>query len=156
MRVSVPLRDADDLAQDVFAQACATRHQFSGDNVGPWLYQIARNKIAAYYRRKSVELQSLKKLNSAKNETGDFGVLTDDFDNFVSNEQLHVAIDSLDEIERDALRLKFSMSYSNTEIATLLKMTPGNLGVVLFRAIRKLRHKLNPVAAGKSAQGRNP
>jgi DNA-directed RNA polymerase specialized sigma24 family protein len=48
----------------------------------------------------------------------------------------------LDENEREALRLKFSMSYSNAEIAQLLKIDPAYLGVIIFRALRKLRRKL--------------
>ena len=148
-RVAVPLRDADDLAQDVFAQACANRAQFSGDDVGPWLYQIARSKIAMYYRRKSVENRAIEPLSGSAYAPGE------DFAAEIASEDLQAAIEELDDTEREALRLKFSKSYSNKQIAELLGMTPNNLGVVLFRALRKLRHKFNPVASdgAKSRKG---
>ena len=147
-RVAVPLRDADDLTQDVFAQACANRAQFSGDDVGPWLYQIARSKIAMYFRRRSVESRALQPLSGNGIESA--YAPGEDFAAEIASEELQAAIDELDETEREALRLKFSKSYSNKKIAELLGMTPNNLGVVLFRALRKLRHKFNPVAADAS------
>ena len=146
-RVSVPLRDADDLTQDVFTQACANRHQFSGDDVGPWLYQIARTKIALYYRRKNVEGRTLQALGNF--DPAGTASLNEDGSVEIASEELQAAIDALETTEREALRLKFSKSYSNKQIAELLQMTPGHLGVVLFRAIQKLRQKFNPAAANQ-------
>ena len=75
--------------------------------------------------------------------------LNEDGSVVIASEELQAAIDALETTEREALRLKFSKSYSNKQIAELLQMTPGHLGVVLFRAIQKLRQKFNPAAANQ-------
>jgi RNA polymerase sigma-70 factor (ECF subfamily) len=49
---------------------------------------------------------------------------------------------SLEETEREALRLKFSRAYTNQEIAQMLQLEPSTLGVIVFRALRKLRRIL--------------
>jgi RNA polymerase sigma factor (sigma-70 family) len=51
-------------------------------------------------------------------------------------------MEKLDDIEREALRLKFSQSCSNQEIATLMGVTPNTLGVIVFRALKKVRGRL--------------
>lgn len=149
VRVSVPLRDADDLTQDVFTQACASREQFSGENLGPWLYQIARTKIGMYYRRQAVERRAIQFSAVDVTPAVDSG---DDVLGAVASDELQAAIDTLDEPEREALRLKFSHSYSNKQIAELLRITPNHLGVVLHRALQKLRHKLNPAGVYSRAR----
>jgi RNA polymerase sigma-70 factor (ECF subfamily) len=45
----------------------------------------------------------------------------------------------LSEIERDVIALKFSDGLNNTEIAAMLNITPNHLGVVLHRALQRLR-----------------
>src|SRR5437762_11634542 len=54
--------DAEDLAQDVFVQALANRQQAAGPELRPWLYQIARNKVAEFYRRQAVRRRGEEKL----------------------------------------------------------------------------------------------
>ena len=148
VRVSVPLRDADDLTQDVFTQACASRAQFSGNDLGPWLYQIARTKIGMYYRRQAVERRALE----FSNVNDALAAIGDDLLGAVATDELQAAIDALEEAEREAIRLKFSHSYSNKQIAELLRITPNHLGVVLHRALQKLRQKLNPTAQSARAR----
>lgn len=55
------------------------------------------------------------------------------------NARLHRNLNSLSELERDVIALKFTDGLSNTEIAAYLNITPNHLGVVLHRALRQLR-----------------
>ena len=54
-------------------------------------------------------------------------------------ERLHRKLELLPELERDAIAFKFTDGLSNTEIAKVLGLTPNHLGVVLHRALQKLR-----------------
>lgn len=136
--------DAEDLTQEVFVQACASRAQFTGGDIDAWLYQIARSKVAMYYRKKSVERRSQKAIverNGAAPASVAETAWSED------PQAVEAALNSLDEDEREALRLKFAHSYSNIEIARLLKVEPAYLGVIVYRALRKLRRKLEGTRA---------
>jgi RNA polymerase sigma factor (sigma-70 family) len=54
-------------------------------------------------------------------------------------ELLRRKLELLPELERDVIALKFTDGLSNAEIAKVLDITPNHLGVVLFRALQKLR-----------------
>jgi RNA polymerase sigma factor (sigma-70 family) len=133
------LHDTEDITHDIFVQACATRHQFNGGNMSAWLHQIARSRVALHYRRKQVEQRAQKTLESASDGAAVEPAAHDAVEN---PELLRAALLELDETEREALRLKFSLSYSNSEIARLLRVDPSYLGVIVFRALKKLRRKL--------------
>lgn len=139
----VSFHDAEDLTQDVFAQACSTGRQFTGGDLGAWLYQIARNKVAMYYRKRSVERRGRKIVEQQQaGATAADSDAIDRIDGIDAPERVRAAIAALGEDEREALRLKFSLAYSNTEIAQLLKIDASYLGVIVHRALRKLRREL--------------
>ena len=144
------VHDAEDLTHDVFVRACAMRHQFTGGELGAWLYQIARNRVALYYRSKGIERRALQALESraAKNAAGanDAGATGAALE---TPELLQAALLELSETEREALRLKFCQSFSHAEIARLLEIDELYLGVVVFRALKRLRRRLGSVLEGK-------
>lgn len=131
-------QDAEDLTQDVFARALAMRHRFVGGDLGAWLYRMARNRVAMHYRRADVEARGKQVL-----ELGASSAATVDPEQTAavaeSREAMYQAIEELQPLEQEAIRLKFSKSFQNVQIAEMLGVTPGHLGVLLHRALRKLR-----------------
>ena len=54
------------------------------------------------------------------------------------------AVADLDERERDLIALRFGSGLSNREIATMTGLSDSHVGVILHRALRKLRQTLQP------------
>ena len=52
------------------------------------------------------------------------------------------AIEKLKEREREVIELKYFADCSNVEIAEILNLTPSNVGIILFRALKKLKEFL--------------
>src|SRR5438270_13630655 len=61
--------DAEDILQDVWYQLYNTTEAI--DQIGAWLYRVARNKIIDRYRKQQPEL---REDYSYENEEGDLGV----------------------------------------------------------------------------------
>ena len=55
---------------------------------------------------------------------------------------LLIALGELDERERDIVALKFSGALTNRQIARLVNLNSSNIGVILFRALHKMKSKL--------------
>lgn len=130
--------EAEDLLQDIFARALAAKDELQGQDPKPWLYAIARNRVAEHLRRRSIERRGADKLDRnarlSPAAAPERSAIQAEF-----RAELLLAMELLPEIDREAVRLKFSGGFGNTEIAQMLKVTPGHLGVILFRALRKLR-----------------
>ncbi len=58
VRSRVPASDAEDVVQSVLADALAGASPEDGDALRRWIFGVARNKIADYYRRTRRELPS--------------------------------------------------------------------------------------------------
>lgn len=130
--------EAEDLLQDIFARALAAKDECQGQDPRPWLYAIARNRVAEHLRRRSVERRGA----GALEETAHSGTADAPERSAMRAEfraELLRAMEQLPGIDREAVRLKFSGGFGNAEIAQMLNVTPGHLGVILFRALRKLR-----------------
>jgi RNA polymerase sigma factor (sigma-70 family) len=130
---------AEDLAQDVLAQALASRGQFAGGDMKAWLYRIARNRVAMHGRRGDVERRGLARLAASG---GSSGGPSDEALRRERRQMLIDAVERLGETEREALRLKFSEGFDNAWIAGELGVSVGNLGVIVHRALGKLRAEL--------------
>lgn len=133
--------DAEDLAQDVVVQALGSGQRLGDVALTAWLLRIARNRVAEFYRRKAIERRGADKMRAETLNTG----LISGADPVCSSDIRAAAlqaIEALDDTEREALTLKFSTYYSNVEIAAIMQLTPGNLGVILCRALKKVRQTL--------------
>lgn len=52
------------------------------------------------------------------------------------------ALAQLEERERDLIALKFAAGLNNRQIAEITGLTPGNVGVILYRSVQRLRNIL--------------
>ena len=130
---------AQDLTSNAFEQAYRKMGQLRDDQAfGGWLFRIARNEVGQYYRRRKPQasLDSLLEL-SAPGESP--------WEAAARREELGAVLDALSELsarEQEILALKFAGGLSNREIASAMDLTDSNVGVIVYRAIRKVRHRL--------------
>jgi RNA polymerase sigma-70 factor (ECF subfamily) len=133
---------ADDITAQTFEQALAKIKDFDPDKgvFGAWLFAIARNLIRTFYRKgQKYEFVSIDDLYShpidqvSPEETSE-----------VAEEQkeLLAALEMLKPRQRDILALKFAGRFTNREIASMTGLTEQNIGIIIHRAIKKLRNNL--------------
>jgi RNA polymerase sigma-70 factor (ECF subfamily) len=135
-------REAEDLTSQVFEKImakigtyCEEKSQFE-----VWVFSISRNVINDYFREikkhKVFSIDSFKDLISNKKDPEDI------VESRETNDELLNALKVLDARERNVIALKFGANLKNTEIAEILKLSESNIGVILYRTMKKLRKEL--------------
>ena len=146
----VRLRVGDeDLAQDLTAavmERAVSRQRTlrRQEAFGAWLFSIARTTVAGYYRsrRLAVPLEQAA-VQAAPDPAPPEVVMRRE-----ELERLRVALAALSEREQEIIRLKFGGALGNQEIGRVLRLKPGHVAVLLFRALQKLRGLLDADDAG--------
>ncbi|HEY3323117.1 MAG TPA: sigma-70 family RNA polymerase sigma factor [Planctomycetota bacterium] len=158
VRMRVPAQDCDDVVAEILLRAIQRREQLRGE-AAPWLFAIARSQVAEHYRKKEPAMR-LEDTSTSSDPPASVplapcgrGVRGEgagaeatpleqlEKAEFCARLQRQIAV--LPEIERDVIALKFTDGLSNTQIAELLGITPNHLGVLLHRALTKLKHAMS-------------
>jgi RNA polymerase sigma factor (sigma-70 family) len=133
---------ADDLTARTFHKAidCRLSYDPSRAGFGTWVFAIARNAVNDHLRaRRRRKFLTLDWLHDRASETPDPEQL------LIGNEEkerLLSAIAELPEKERDILALKYAAGKSNRIIADITGLGESNIGVIVHRAIAKLRGRM--------------
>lgn len=134
--------EAEELTSQVFERVLVKIDSYRPERgaFGGWLFAIAHNTVVDYRRRlnrhRRVSLEMLGEMactGGGPEET----VIIDE-----NRERLLVALAGLVDAERNLIALKFSAGLSNRVIAEICGLTPSNVAVILYRAVRRLRVKL--------------
>jgi RNA polymerase sigma-70 factor (ECF subfamily) len=134
---------AQDLTAATFEQAFRKIGQLrSPEAFGGWLFRIARNEVGQYYRRRrpQTSLDGLLDLPAGGASLQEATTQREELAAVLA------AIAVLPEREQEIIALRFAGGLSNHEIAQAVGLSDSNVGVILFRAIRKVRDRL--AAAG--------
>lgn len=134
--------DADDLTSQIFTKLL-TKLKYYRPEKAPfsvWIFTIARNTVTDYYRRR------VRNTYTSLEETvelTDSGFSPDDaVASKEMRQHLHSALAALGQREQEIIALKFWSGCTNRDIAKLIGISESNTGVILFRAIRRLRQIL--------------
>src|SRR5262249_54672278 len=131
----VPVRDVDDLVQDVFVMALRRLSTLRDTrSFGAWLAAIARNLANDHYRRLAPEDQLTEEApdteNKAEGENDATAVLE--------------AVRGLPDTYRETLILRLVEGMTGPEIAARTGLTQDSVRVNLHRGMQLLRAKLSP------------
>ena len=136
---------ADDLVSVVFEKVLHKYDSFDPARYGlePWLFAIARNTLNDHFRRRKVRgwftiTDREEDIASADSVEGSACRNED-------NARLVSALASLTDAERELISMKFTLEMTNRDIAAQTGIGESNVGVILFRAMRKLRDILENV-----------
>jgi RNA polymerase sigma-70 factor (ECF subfamily) len=129
---------ANDLAAATFERALARLAQFDGRKaqIQTWLFTIAHNIAVNHWKFETAHAaEPLDGEIPMANETPleEALVLTQQKD------QVLLAMQSLDVRSRQVVALKFAGALTNRQIAAIHGLTESNVGVILYRALIKLR-----------------
>lgn len=134
---------AQDLTARVFERALAKRHTLRDEGAfGGWLFRIAHNTVAEHYRRTrpQVSLEAAAESGIAF-PSGEPSPEAEAL-RYEEAQVLWGYIRRLPDRDREIVSLKFMGGLRNQEIARITGLTPNHVGVLLFRALRKLRQMM--------------
>jgi RNA polymerase sigma-70 factor (ECF subfamily) len=130
---------ADDLTAAIFERAfnhlcdfCPQRGSFGG-----WLFSIARSAVSHHLRSEIANpwlpLDDISDIPDGNPTPEERLIKTE------AHADLLLALDSLTDRDRDLLSLKFAARLTNRRIAEITGLSDHNVGIILYRAIHKLR-----------------
>lgn len=127
---------AQDLTAAVFERAVSKQHTLRcREAFGAWLFKIARNVVAGYYRRRQPNVP----LERAADQRAQALSLPEAMMRRQELEKMLEALSSLSEREQEIIRLKFAAGLGNQEIGKVVRLGAGHVAVLQHRALRKLR-----------------
>jgi RNA polymerase sigma-70 factor (ECF subfamily) len=134
---------ADELTAQVFERVLTKLNSYRSERApfAAWLFAIARNTVNDYVRaqkrRRWLSLEVLRDRPGNEPQPEEVVVHTE------TRAELLAAISCLGERERDLIALKFAAGQTNRRIAKLTGLGESHVGVLLYRAIRRLRAELH-------------
>lgn len=134
--------EAEDLTSQVFEKVIVKIETYS-EGKSPfevWLFAIARNVINDYFRSlkrcRFFSIDKINKLTSIEKNPEDIVVKAE------TNDELLKALNILSRRERNIVALKFGGNLKNKEIAEIIDITESNVGVILYRIMKKLKTEM--------------
>ncbi len=130
-----------DLVSQTFYDALKNigNYQFRGYPFSAWLYKIAHNNVLKWYRsngrNQKVDLEEIVELRSDED-------VVEIVNQSADRAKILQAMEVLELEEKEILRLKYFEGVSNLEIAQIMGITANNVGVKLFRALKRMKQLL--------------
>jgi RNA polymerase sigma-70 factor (TIGR02952 family) len=140
------VRDAEtteDITVQVFERTLVSIGSYRPERApfAAWLFAIARNAVSdhlrAQKRRRWLSLEILRDQASADPQPEEVAIHGE------THTELLAAVARLSDRERDLIALKFAAGLTNRRIAELTGLSESNVGVILYRTVRRLRAELN-------------
>lgn len=131
--------NTEDLVSTVFFKAVSNLKKFSTEKnyFSAWLYKIAKNVVADYYRFKKEEsgLDDIWGLQ-ADNDT------EEEIENKEKKEIIKKALKSLKTEQREVVILRVWHELSYKEISQIIKKKESNTKMIFCRAVKNLKHEI--------------
>jgi RNA polymerase sigma-70 factor (TIGR02952 family) len=136
------IETSEDLTSQVFEKIMLKIDMYS-QTKSPfevWMFAIARNIVNDYFRSlkkyKFFSLDTIREFVSREKTPEDIILSAED------NSELSKALKILNERDRNIVSLKFGANLKNNEIAQILDITESNVGVILYRTMKKLKREI--------------
>ena len=132
---------AEEVLADTFERVLRSRSRFnpSRGKVKTWIYSIALNRLRDLHRRGEAEERALRKSEAGTPE----GVA--DIDRVEERSTVAGALAQLDELEREAVSLRYGADLSVAEVAQTLGVKGSTAEGRIYRGLRNLKGLLEPV-----------
>ena len=139
---------AQDLTASTFEKAWRARKQYQRNLAAfsTWLFTIARNTAADYFRQHQSQMASQVPLEDAQAQRL---VAEESVEDIVQRQlemsELNRLLRGLADRERELIALRYGAGLTNRAIAGLLKLSEGNVAQILHRVLDKLRADANKI-----------
>ncbi|QQG53014.1 MAG: sigma-70 family RNA polymerase sigma factor [Candidatus Falkowbacteria bacterium] len=128
---------AEDITSIVFTKAWQKIGQFQGESVAAWLYAIARNAVADYYRseKNNLDIEDFWDLAASDN-------FLEKVDLNLATLEIKKALSRLSVREREIIIMRFWLDMPFKEIAASLNKQEGAVKMSLSRALKNVKNQL--------------
>ena len=137
-----PEADREDLVQDVFLVVHRRLHDFDGQNVAGWLYQIARHRVRDFRRLLWVKHMLFGSVPLSESLSNGGASPADSLETNEKRTMLSKLLAKLNESERAALVLFEIDGYSGDEIAQIQGVPINTVWARIHKARKKLQASL--------------
>jgi RNA polymerase sigma-70 factor (ECF subfamily) len=151
--------DASDVVQDVLVEAHARLRDYLADPRMPfhlWLRSLAQDRMIDLHRRHRAQRRDVSREQALDQAGGidrsSFNLAAQLCDDGLTpaaaaikeelEQRFWVAVDALDESDRELILMRHGEHLGNSEVASLLGITPAAAGMRYLRALRRLRSAL--------------
>ena len=131
---------ANDLAAAVFERALAKMNTFDPKKAAfnTWIFTIAHNMGINHWKTQTrAQAVSIDQAQPGSDPPPEDAIIHRE-----GITALLTALSELDEREREVVGLKFTGALTNRQIAGLVNLTASNVGVILYRALNKMKLEL--------------
>jgi RNA polymerase sigma factor (sigma-70 family) len=131
---------AEDLTSVIFEKALTKFQSYKSDKAkfSTWIFTIARNTLIDHYRvsskQKTIILE--EELKPAISESSP----QDESEREEEIMILQSCLMELSHSEQEIISLKFGAEMTNRQISKMLSLSESNVGIIIYRAVRKLRN----------------
>lgn len=127
---------AEDLTSETFEKAWKNRHRYQKDlaSFSTWLFTIARRVLVDHLRknRNVISLDALLEFPADENTE-------ETIQKRAEFARLNLLLSQLADRDRELVALRYGAGLTNRTIARLTGLSESNVGVLLHRAVKKLR-----------------
>jgi RNA polymerase sigma factor (sigma-70 family) len=133
------IHQAEDLTSIVFEKALTKFESYRSEkaSLATWIFTIARNTLFDHFRSSSQ--QKNMPLDEVTVDPEDDETPEQSFLEKEESRMLRKCILKLSTKEQEIISLKFGADMNNRQIARTLGLSDSNVGIILYRAVRKLR-----------------
>ena len=133
---------AEEVLADTFERVLRSRSKFNPNRgkAKTWVYSIALNRLRDLHRRSEAEQRALR-----RSEAGAPGPSATEIDRVEERTSVAAALAQLDELEREAVSLRYGADLSVAEVATALGVKVSTAEGRIYRGLRGLKELLEPV-----------
>jgi RNA polymerase sigma-70 factor (ECF subfamily) len=136
---------AQDITSEVFEKALAgfSRYDSRKASFSTWISAIARNVIVDHYREEG-RARKTSLDEAADVPAGEPGP-QEEIERLEEKQLLQKCLAGLPQGEQEIIRLKFAMEMTNRDIARMTGLSESNVGVKLYRIVRKLQYSFEGI-----------
>lgn len=134
---------SEDITSEVFARAWKNWEKFKPDYTQAWFYKIANNLLIDHWRKnKNRKLVSLENLSEAGYEPFFEEEFIEKINTDMEIKKIYNALEKLAENLREVLVLRIIDDFSTKEVSEILKISEGNVRILQYRGLKKLKEIL--------------
>ena len=127
----------EDLVSQTFLDALSNIKKYEDRGIGflPWLYKIAYNNVLKSIKKegpRKVDIEEAYSVSSSEN-------VEKEVKDGELKEHVKLALKKMDYDEAELLRLKYFEGCKNNEIAKIVGISANNVGVKMYRALKKFK-----------------
>lgn len=130
---------AEDLTSAVFEKALTKFNSYKADKAAfsTWIFTIARNTLTDHFRANQSHKTVLMEDPAAEAEPNSRP--EEESEKEEELQALRTCVARLSKSEQEIISLKFGAEMTNRQIAGMLSLSESNIGIIVYRAVRKLR-----------------